>query len=325
MPKLITIGEALIDFIPNKKQCRLKEVEYFTKSPGGAPANVAACASILGSQVKFISKLGYDAFGDFLIDTLKDAKVNVDDVLRTTAANTGLAFVSLTDDGERDFSFYRNPSADMLLEKKEIRRNWFSFNDILHFCSIDLVEAPVKYAHLQAIEYAIEQDVIISFDPNVRLSLWNNEKSCRKTILEFIPCAHIIKISNEELEFITGIKDEKDAIDTLFKGNVKMVIYTKGKDGVEVITKKSNIRVKGFSVEVIDTTGAGDSFIGSFLYQLLENGIDINTIDKINKDDMINMLSFSNACSAIVISRKGVINILPNKKEVNEFLQQNHM
>ncbi|MCT4545344.1 MAG: carbohydrate kinase [Vallitalea sp.] len=323
MSKLITIGEALIDFIPSQKGCKLKDVDSFIKSPGGAPANVAACASCLGGKAKFISKLGKDAFGDFLIDVLESVNVDATDVLRTNEANTGLAFVSLKDNGERDFSFYRNPSSDMLLDKVEINKSWFDNGDILHFCSVDLVEAPVKYAHLQAIEYASQENLIISFDPNVRLPLWDDEDNCRQTINEFIPYAHIIKISDEELEFITGIEDENRALESLFDGNVRMVIYTKGKEGVTAITKNSNVTSKGFVVSPVDTTGAGDSFIGSFLYQLLDKKINIEELDKIRDDDLKEMLTFSNACAAIVVSKKGVINIIPSKNDVIQFIKDN--
>src|SRR5690606_38181527 len=123
-------------------------------------------------------------------------------------------FVSLKQDGNRDFSFYRNPSADMLLKEEEIEEDWFSKGDILHFCSVDLIEAPVKYAHIKAVNSIIKKGGIVSFDPNVRLPLWDNPEDCRKTILEFIPLAHILKISDEELEFITAIKDEKSALES---------------------------------------------------------------------------------------------------------------
>ena len=320
MSKLISIGEALIDFVPNKIGCDLKDVDGFVKSPGGAPANVAACVAKLGGESMFVSKLGEDAFGDCLVETIQQANVNVDNILRTNKANTGLAFVSLKENGERDFSFYRKPSADMLLCEDEINIEWFLQNDILHFCSVDLIEAPVKYAHSKAIQYAIEKKCIISFDPNVRLPLWDNPEKCRETILEFIPYAHIVKISDDELEFITGIKDEDKSLESLFVGNIKMIVYTKGKDGVEVITKSSKIYKDGCCVKAVDTTGAGDSFIGSFLFQLLCSNITVEEIDKIAETDMINMLRFSNACAGLVVSKKGVINVLPTRQEVEEFI-----
>lgn len=200
MSTIYCIGEALIDFIPLEKGKALKDVEAFMKAPGGAPANVAAAVAKFGGSSALITKLGYDSFGDFLVEKLEEAGVNTDKILRTEEANTGLAFVSLREDGERDFSFYRKPSADLLLTEEEIEESWFESNDILHFCSVDLVESPMKRAHLKAIRAAKERGTIISFDPNVRLPLWDSPEECRSTIQKFIPLADIIKVSHEELE-----------------------------------------------------------------------------------------------------------------------------
>ena len=311
MYKLITIGEALIDFIPNKKGCMLKEVSGFERVAGGAPANVAAAVAKLSGNAYFISQLGEDAFGDHIIDVLRDANVNTDYIMRTDKANTGLAFVSLKEDGNRDFSFYRNPSADLLLEDNILEENCFKDCGILHFCSVDLVESPMKYTHKKAIEYASENKSIISFDPNVRLPLWKHENDCREVILEFLPLANILKISDEELEFITGIKDENDALKSLFKGNVKVVIYTKGEDGAIFITKNKEtmrfIESKGLRVNAIDTTGAGESFIGSFLYQLSQKNITIEYLDNLDYNLVKEMLDFSNKYAADTTTKKGAI------------------
>lgn len=145
MKKIFAIGEALIDFIPSQKGCALKEVVSFERVAGGAPANVCGAIAKLGGHAGFISQLGEDAFGDHIIDVLRDANVNTDYIMRTNKANTGLAFVSLKEDGNRDFSFYRNPSADLLLEDNMLEENWFENCGILHFCSVDLVESPMKY------------------------------------------------------------------------------------------------------------------------------------------------------------------------------------
>ena len=311
MYKLITIGEALIDFIPNKKGCMLKEVSGFERVAGGAPANVAAAVAKLSGNAYFISQLGEDAFGDHIIDVLRDANVNTDYIMRTDKANTGLAFVSLKEDGNRDFSFYRNPSADLLLEDNILEENCFKDCGILHFCSVDLVESPMKYTQKKAIEYASKNKSIISFDPNVRLPLWKHENDCREVILEFLPLANILKISDEELEFITGIKDENDALKSLFKGNVKVVIYTKGEDGAIFITKNKEtmrfIESKGLRVNAIDTTGAGESFIGSFLYQLSQKNITIEYLDNLDYNLVKEMLDFSNKYAADTTTKKGAI------------------
>lgn len=321
MKKVISIGEALIDFIPNQKGCSLKEVIEFERVAGGAPANVAAVVAKLGGQANFISQLGNDSFGDYIIDELNKVNVNTECVLRTNKANTGLAFVSLKEDGNRDFSFYRNPSADMLLNESEINKEWFNDCHSLHFCSVDLIDCPMKEAHRKSIEYAISNNSIISFDPNVRLPLWDSEEACKQAILEFLPLAHIVKISDEELEFITGFDNFEDAKEVLFKGNVKMVLFTKGKDGAEAYTKDNIVSIEGNVVEVVDTTGAGDSFIGSFLFKLLQNDVNVENIDKLNSDTIKDYLLFANHYAAYSTTKKGAIGSYATLEEIKEYMK----
>ncbi|AZK45279.1 carbohydrate kinase family protein [Paenibacillus lentus] len=321
MTTVYTIGEALIDFIPAERGVELKSVESFTKAAGGAPANVACAVAKLGGQAAFIGKLGADAFGDFLVDKMVASGVNVSRVLRTNEANTALAFVSLKEDGDRDFSFYRNPSADMLLHEDEISGDWFAKGDILHFCSVDLIEAPVKYAHRKAIELARKAGVTISFDPNVRLPLWPDGESCRRAIHEFIPLSHIVKISDEELTFITGIADEKEAISSLFVGDVQHVIYTRGAAGATWFSRGGlEVSVPGNRVDVADTTGAGDSFIGALLYQAHSMPQWLEQLELVDRKRAEELLRFANAAAAITASRPGAIDALPSLHDVETFL-----
>lgn len=320
--RVYAIGEALIDFIPKQKGVALKDVTEFERVPGGAPANVVAAVAKLGGKSSFISKLGSDAFGDVIIETLNNIGVDTSRVVRTKEANTGLAFVSLREDGERDFSFYRNPSADMLLNEEEVNDIEFTNGDVLHFCSVDLIDAPVKKSHVKAINNILDAEGLVSFDPNVRLPLWNSEDDCRNTIREFIPKAHILKISDEELEFITGIKDEKLAIKSLFVGNVKAVIFTMGEDGAKFITKNKEIYVNGVNIKAEDTTGAGDSFIGAVLYKIHINNIHVEKLEKLNNDEITDILMFANASAAITTQRKGAISALPTKLEVEQILKE---
>ncbi|HTG69298.1 MAG TPA: carbohydrate kinase [Candidatus Udaeobacter sp.] len=313
MSKLYTIGEALIDFIPDTRGIELKNVVGFRKEAGGAPANVACAVAKLGGSSAFIGKLGEDAFGDFLVETMEAAGVDTRQVLRTKEANTALAFVSLKADGDRDFSFYRNPSADMLLSEDEISGEWFAKGDILHYCSVDLIEAPVKYAHLKAIAAMKEAGGLISFDPNVRLPLWEDPEHCRQTILQFIPLSHLVKISSDELAFITGIEDEQEAIASLFVGDVQAVVYTRGSEGAVWITPSYEVSVPGQKVAVIDTTGAGDAFIGSLLYQLqLNEGV----VKGIDAEKAERIVSFANAAAALTTTRAGAISSLPLLQEL---------
>lgn len=321
--RLFSIGEVLIDFIPMQKGRALKDVISFERAPGGAPANVAAAVAKYGGSASMITKLGEDAFGDFLLEKLQEAGVQTDKITRTKEANTGLAFVSLREDGERDFSFYRNPSADLLLTEEEIDESWFENGDILHFCSVDLVESPMKGAHRKAIQSVKAKGGMISFDPNVRLPLWNAPEECRATILEFIPMAHLVKISDEELEFITGISTVEEAIRSLFIGDVKAVIFTKGANGADIYVKDKKYESAGYRVEVQDTTGAGDAFIGGVLYQLLDQQADQNNIAAILEDSHQQILAFANASGAITTTGKGAISALPEKENINQLIEKN--
>lgn len=322
MSQLVSIGEMLIDFIPLEKGVELKDVSGFEKAPGGAPANVAAAVSRYGQASKMITKLGTDAFGDFLVETLERVGVDTRYVFRTNEANTALAFVSLKSNGERDFSFYRNPSADLLLEAEEIEDSMVEAGDILHFCSVDLVESPMKYAHEKIIQLVHDKHGIVCFDPNVRLPLWPDHEQCRRTILEFIPKAHIVKISDEELEFITGIKDESAALDSLFTGNVKVIVYTKGSEGASVITSSHSCSKEAFQVNAVDTTGAGDAFIGGFLSCLLRDGVTIAGLESYVEKNSDYLLAFSNASGALTTTRKGGISALPTFEEIQQLLSE---
>lgn len=315
LSNVYTIGEALIDFIPDMRGLELKDVVSFKKEAGGAPANVACAVAKLGGKSSFIGKFGADAFGDFLVETLEGAGVDTRHVLRTNEANTALAFVSLKADGDRDFSFYRNPSADMLLSEDEIDGDWFAAGDILHYCSVDLIEAPVKYAHLKAITAMKTAGGFVSFDPNVRLPLWQDPEQCRQTILQFIPLSHIVKISSDELAFITGIEDEQEAIASLFVGDVQAVVYTRGADGASWYTPNYQVTVPGQKVSVVDTTGAGDAFIGALLYQLQAIDGQIKRMDATQAERII---TFANEAAALTTTRAGAISSLPMLDELSE-------
>lgn len=299
MKKVYTIGEALIDFIPHPNG-------LLEKAPGGAPANVAAMVSLLGGRSAFIGKLSHDAFGDFLLDTINCCNVDTSHILRTQTAKTGLAFVTLSADGNRSFSFYRDPSADMLLTPEETDQMSFEAGSILHFCSVNLVECPTKHAHEALISKFRATGGFISFDPNVRLPLWHSEDACRETIQQFLPLADLLKISDEELSFITGIEEEQAAIESLFTGKVKMVLYTKGASGASLYMREipnAPINTAGFPVAAIDTTGAGDAFIGAFLYHLSQ----LEAVEAIPTETWLSILSTANTIAARSTTYKGAI------------------
>jgi len=307
MKKLLAIGEALIDFMPVQSGKSIKQVSEFAPAVGGAPANVCGAYVKLGGEAALITQLGEDPFGTKIIESFEADGIDCSYVRRTTKANTSLAFVALEENGNREFSFYRNPGADMLLEPECIEEFWFDDAYGLHFCSVSLGEFPMKEAHKKAIEFAKAKDAVISFDPNLRFALWERPEDLHKAVTEFLPMADVLKVSDEELEFITGEKDVERAIEKLFVGNVKLVLYTKGSDGADAYTKNVHASTKGCKVNAVDTTGAGDGFIGSFLYQLSAKGCMRESLETLSKEELETMLEFSNRYCAKSVMKKGAI------------------
>ncbi|SES16966.1 fructokinase [Gracilibacillus ureilyticus] len=320
MKKVYTMGEALIDFIPHETGVSMSEVESFKKLPGGAPANVAAAIAKLGGDSAFIGQVGEDMFGYYLKKVLAENKVDITHMLHTDKANTALAFVALKQGGEREFAFYRKPSADMLLEREYIKKITFTENDILHFCSVSLIESEVKYAHIEAIKKIKEENGLVVFDPNVRQSLWENQQLYSHTIQEFIPYADVLKVSDDELNFITGKGTVEEGLNYLLSQPVKLLILTKGKEGVTFFIGKKEINVPGFAVQAIDTTGAGDAFIGAFLYQF---SLMDKKLTDLTSDELIAMGTFANSAAALVTTKNGAISALPTMEEVEAFIAGN--
>ena len=189
MKRLLAIGEALIDFIPEETGKELKNVKGFQPAVGGAPANVCGAYVKLGGEAAMITQLGDDPFGDKIVDEFVSCGIGCQYVKRTKEANTSLAFVALKGDGNREFSFYRKPGADMLLKAEDVKEEWFEDAFALHFCSVSLGDFPMKEAHKKAVEYAVKKGALISFDPNLRLQLWEDREKLRQAVLEFAPLA----------------------------------------------------------------------------------------------------------------------------------------
>jgi len=252
-----------------------------------------------------------DGFGDKILDAFKEAGIGSSYVKRTDTANTSLAFVALKEDGNREFSFYRNPGADMLFRAEDVQKEWFEDAYALHFCSVSLGEFPMKEAHCKAIQYALEQDVIVSFDPNLRPALWKNSAEMIETVKEFIPLADIVKISDEELENITGEKEIEKALEKLFMDRVKLVIYTEGAAGARAFTKKTSAVAPCEKVKAVDTTGAGDGFIGAFLWCLHKDGVTAEALADIETQKLEEYLKFANAFCGISVQKKGAIPSYP--------------
>lgn len=316
MKQLLAIGEALIDFIPSESGKEMKHVSAFAPAVGGAPANVCGAYVKLGGQAAMITQLGEDPFGDKIADEFAACGIGCDYVKRTRAANTSLAFVALKEDGNREFSFYRKPGADMLMGAEDIQESWFADIFGLHFCSVSLGDFPMKEAHRQAIQYAKNAGALVSFDPNLRFALWEDIEELRRVVREFAPMAHVLKVSDEELEFITGYTDIREALPMLQVGNTRLVIYTKGAEGAECYTQENCAFVPSEKVKAVDTTGAGDGFIGSFLYCLSADGLTAAQLDSLTREQMERYLTFANRFCARSVMGHGAIASYPTMEEM---------
>lgn len=308
---LFAIGEALIDFIPKEKGCKFSEVSAFSPKVGGAPANVLGAFAKLGGKTQLITQLGNDPFGDKISEELSAYGIGLDYVMHTNEANTALAFVSLDKSGDRTFSFYRNPSADMLYDGGNLKSSDFEDCYALHFCSVSLGDFPMKEAHKKAISYAKENGAIISFDLNIRLPLWNDEKKLRSAINEFLPLADIVKVSDDELEFLTGCKDIENGAKTMLKSS-KLILCTCGSNGAYAFSKNLSVFAAPIAVNACDTTGAGDAFCGSFLYNLHRNKISNDEISKLPYEKLKTFLAQSNAYCAKSVCAYGAIESYPD-------------
>ncbi|RCX21665.1 fructan beta-fructosidase [Fontibacillus phaseoli] len=319
MVDITAIGEVLIDFTP--AGLSEKGEQLFECNPGGAPANVVVVLSKLGKSTAFIGKVGDDQFGEYLTQVLQGNGVDTKGLVKENKASTTLAFVHLKEDGDRTFSFIRNPGADMLLGMDDIDLERIKGSKVFHFGSVSMTHEPSANATLTTCTYAKENGALISFDPNLRPALWRNLEEAKSRIKEGLALADIVKISEEELEFITGTTDLEEGtrqIQSQFK--VKVILVTKAEKGCFVRFGYGSkfADVPGFKVHTVDTTGAGDAFLGGFLYQLLEKGC---SIEQIRDQDWIPIISFANAVGALVTTKKGAIPAIPTYRQAAELVQ----
>ncbi|KAK4280429.1 hypothetical protein QN277_012054 [Acacia crassicarpa] len=315
---VVCFGEMLIDFVPTEAGVSLAEAPAFKKAAGGAPANVAVGISRLGGSSAFIGKVGKDEFGYMLADILKKNNVNVSGVRFDADARTALAFVTLRADGEREFLFFRHPSADMLLHESELDQNLLKQARIFHYGSISLINEPCKSAHLAAMSIAKRSGAILSYDPNLRLALWPSAEAAQKGIMSIWNQADIIKVSEDEITFLTGGDDPYDdnvVLNKLFHPNLKLLIVTEGSEGCRYYTKEFKGRVSGVKVKPVDTTGAGDSFVSGLLYSIAS---DLSTLQ--DEEKLRKALYFANVCGALTVTQRGAIPALPTKEEVLQFM-----
>ena len=312
MKGIISLGEALIDFIPLDPD----NITY-QKSPGGAPANVAVALAKLGAKSSFLGKVGDDVLGEFLRETLMKHGVDTTHMSLTNEARTGVVFVTLDKTGERNFSFYINPSADRFLAKDELDESLFAENRVLHFGSISMISEPSKSATKEAVRLAKKNKMIVSYDPNLRLGLWSSEELARETILSMLAEADIVKISEEELEFLTGEKELEAGIVKLASYQVPVLLITCGHLGSYVHLQGETIHIPAMKVQTVDTTGAGDAFVSGVVYQLNEED---RMIEELSIDRWKEIIRFASVSGALAASTRGAMTALPTLEEVKKHL-----
>jgi fructokinase len=308
---VIALGELLVDFTPFGKS--INNMDMFEQNPGGAPANVLACLSKFGMKTAFVGKVGDDMHGDFLKKILEDLNICTEGLITDKDFFTTLAFVSISKTGERNFSFARKPGADTNLKPEELLQSQFNNTKIFHFGSLSLTDNPSRLATLKAIKLAKEAKAIISYDPNYRKPLWKTEEEAVLQMRSVLKDVDIIKISDEETELITGVKCPKEATKILLGMGIMCVIVTLGKEGALISTKSTTVCLKAKSTNVVDTTGAGDSFFGGILYKLLESN---KPISQLTENDIKDFGNFAATTASICIQRRGAIPAMPSLQEV---------
>ena len=315
---VVCLGELLIDFVALESGVTVGEASGFEKAPGGAPANVAVAVQRLGKQSAFLGQVGDDAFGHYLADVLKDEGIDVRGLRFSSDARTMLAFVSLQTSGERSFMFYRHPSADMLMTPADITTEVIDAAQIFHFGSITMISSPAKEATLAAAQHAQNSGKIISYDPNLRLALWPDAEAARAGMRLGLEYAHIIKVSNEEVDTILNPGESLQDWWEQFE-QLQVIFLTRGQGGAIAYRRNGDeTSHPGYTVNTVDTTGAGDSFVAGMLVSLLEQIQAGSSFEQIQYGQV---LRFANAAGALATSGRGAIPSLPTREIVTKFLK----
>lgn len=315
MSKLYSIGELLIDF-QSVGTGSLKETSQFVKNAGGAPANVCVQAVKLGQNAVYLTQVGNDGFGEFLIDTLKGEGVDATYIKKADKYDTSLAFVSFKEGGEREFSFFRSAAADLYFTPADFKDVVFSENDYLEFGSVALKTKTAKDTHISLIERARAAGATVCFDPNLRFNLWEDKAELKEVVLQFSKYADVIKVGEDEIEFITGLTGEA-AAKSLFTGTLKILLVTDGGKGAKIyLVDGRKFSCDGFKVKAVDTTGAGDSFFGGFIAGMMENGV--TAANALNFGGYDGLLSFACKCGAYTTTGFGAIPAMGNKQIIEK-------
>ena len=313
---VIALGELLIDFTMNGQSEQGNNM--FEACPGGAPCNVLALLNKMGKKTAFLGKVGRDQFGTLLRDTITEAGIDASHLMIDDKVNTTLAFVHTFPDGDREFSFYRNPGADMMLTENEVDPAFIAQTKIFHFGTLSMTHDGVRAATKKAVQAAKDAGCLVSFDPNLRPPLWSSLDLAKEQMEYGFGVCDILKISDDEIPFVSGKEDYDEGIAYLQeKYHIPMILLTMGKDGSRAYYKGMRVERPGFSVKAIETTGAGDTFCGSSLNYVVEHGFEDLTEEQLGE-----LLTFANAAAAIVTTKKGAIRSMPEREEVEALIQE---
>ena len=315
---IVALGEILIDFLEIKND--KNGYPTLAASPGGAPANFLTPIAKYGLKTAMIGKVGNDTFGNLLINTLKQNGINTKGIVIDDNVFTTLAFVTIDSNGERSFAFARKPGADTKLRYEEVDLALIDECKVFHFGTLSLTNNPSKNTTKKLVDYAKKKDKLISFDPNLRKPLWNNLTEAKKAMLYGLSKADIVKISDEEVEFLFNIKDKEASSFLLNKyKNIKLVYVTCGSKGSYYATRKYSGFIEAMkNIKAIDTTGAGDIFGGSAMYKLLKTN---KKLDKLTNDDLVNIVKFATTSSGLSTTTSGGINSVQDIEIINNYLR----
>lgn len=314
---VVALGELLIDFTENGTSAQGNTI--YEANPGGAPCNVLAMLTKLGRKTAFIGKVGRDIFGKRLKTTLEEVGIDTSNLVMDEDVRTTLAFVETFPDGDRDFSFYRNPGADMMLRADEVQIELVKDTNIFHFGTLSMTHEEVRNATKKAIAAAKEAGAVISFDPNLREPLWNSLEDAKEQVAYGLSQCDVLKISDNEIQWFTGEEDYDAGIAKLREQyDIPLIMLSMGKDGSRAYYKDLRVEVKPFLQEkTIETTGAGDTFGGCCLNYVLEYGL-----HNMDEKKLKEMLTFANAAASIITTRKGALRVMPGEKEVRELIEK---
>lgn len=310
------LGELLIDFTENGKSAQGNPL--FEANPGGAPCNVLAMLAKLGHKTAFIGKVGNDFFGEQLRSAITEVGIDSSFLRLDHLVHTTLAMVHTYPDGDRDFSFYRNPGADMMLNETEVPEDLINDSKIFHFGTLSMTHEGVRKATKKAVDLAKKAGAVISFDPNLRPPLWGSLEIAKEQVLYGLEQCHILKISDNEIQWLTGEEDYSDGVRWILERyDIPLILVSMGKEGSRAYYNGMMVEVKPFLQEnTIETTGAGDTFCGCVLHYICEHGL-----EDLTEENLKEMLTFANAAASIITTRKGALRVMPEVSEIQVLTQ----